>query len=244
MIICHSRQFIFLHGRKTAGSSIGTSLNRFLSDGDASMGYVGACRDAGITPPDWSRRWEHLRPWDLRRRKPGYAAYKRMTRHVHGVNGTHMSAAAVKELVGEQTWSRYFKFTFERNPLDRVVSFYYWRTHGQDNAPTFERFIAAIEAGDKAFLSEHGLAEFSNMETHSIQGSNCLDMIGRFENLREDLGRMADHLGISWDGWLPDEKKGIKPRNAAAELLENDPDLRRRMQGILRHEADLLGYRL
>jgi hypothetical protein len=55
---------------------------------------------------------------------------------------------------------------------------------------------------------------------------------------------MADHLGISWDGWLPDEKKGIKPRNAAAELLENDPDLRRRMQGILRHEADLLGYKL
>ena len=242
MIISHSRQFIFLHGRKTAGSSIGTSLNRFLSDGDASMGYVGACRDAGITPPDWSRRWEHLRPWDLRRRKPGYAAYKRMTRHVHGVNSTHMSAAAVKELVGEETWSRYFKFTFERHPLDRVVSFYYWRIHGKAKAPSFEQFIAAIEAADQQFLISHNLSEYSNIANYSIAGSTCLDMTGRFESLHEDLLKITRFLSLDWDGWLPNEKKGIRPKQAASRLWALHPGLRERAMKILKQEADLLGY--
>jgi hypothetical protein len=244
MIICHSRRFIFLHGRKTAGSSIGTSLNRYLADGDASLGYVGACRDAGITPPDWRQRWGHLRPWDLRRRKPGYAAYKRMARDVHGLTSTHMPAAAVKDLVGDKTWNGYFKFTFERNPLERVISFYYWRTSGQDHAPSFERFITAIEEQDTAFLTKHRLAEYSNMETHSIDGVNCLDMVGRFECLQEDLGQLVERLGMSWDGWLPDEKKGIKPKHAASQILDGNHDLKARLTRILRREANLLGYEI
>ncbi|MFM7313335.1 MAG: sulfotransferase family 2 domain-containing protein [Cyanobium sp.] len=242
MIICHSRQFIFLHGRKTAGSSIGTSLNRFLADGDASMGYVGACRDAGITPPDWAQRWHHLKPWDLRRRKPGYAAYKRLARERHGLTSTHMSAAAVKALVGDKIWHTYFKFTFERHPLDRLVSFYHWRLHKNPNPPSFEQFLAAIETKDSNFLSQHNLSEFSNLESHSIDGNACLDMVGRFEQLHEDLSEIAAHLSLNWDGWLPNEKKGIKPKQASADLWAGNSDLRSRAVVLLQQEADLLGY--
>lgn len=244
MIISHSHKFIFLHGRKTAGSSIGTSLNRFLSAGDASMGYVGACRDAGITPPDWEKRWRHLRPWDLRHRKPGYAAYKRLARTVHGLTSTHMSAASVKALVGNEVWQSYFKFTFERNPLERLVSFYFWRTKGRADAPSFSTFIGAIEAGDVAFLAKHHLKEYSSLDTYSLDGRVCVDMIGRFEHLQTDLAAVGQRLGIAWDGWLPSEKKGLKPKHAATKVWDESDQLKERVIKLLAQEAALLGYRL
>lgn len=241
MIICHSRRFIFLHGRKTAGSSIGTCLNRFLSDGDASMGYVGACRDAGITPPDWDRRWQHLRPWDLRRRKPGYSAYKRMARERHGITSTHMPASAVKELVGDSVWNSYFKFTFERDPVERVISFYYWRTRGRKIAPSLENFVDAAESSDLPFLAKHGLAEFSNIKNYTLNGSLCVDYLGRFECLAKDMERLCMHLEIEWDGWLPNEKRGLRQRQK--ELSEgDDTKLRKRLAVVMKEESLMLGY--
>ena len=242
MIICHSRRFIFLHGRKTAGSSIGTSLNRFLADGDASMGYVGACRDAGITPPDWQKRWQHLRPWDLRRRKPGYAAYKRMTRNVHGITSTHMPASAVKQLVGDEIWNQYYKFSFERNPVDRVISFYHWRTRQYERPLSLESFVECLEKTDTETLARQDLAEYSNKPSYTINDQPCLDFIGRFEHLSDDLQALSETLRIPWDGWLPNEKRWLGDQQERRNV-QRRADIRSRLAAVLWDEMSLLGYK-
>lgn len=241
MIICHSRRFIFLHGRKTAGSSIGTSLNRFLADGDASMGYVGACRDAGITPPDWRKRWHHLRPWDLRRRKPGYAAYKRLARERHGITSTHMSALTVRQLLGKERWNDYFKFTFERHPVDRVISFYFWRTRLQKQPPSLIQFIECIEHQDRATLAQHDLLEYSNANSYCIDQQICVDFIGRFEQLKEQMSLLCSRIGVAWDGWLPNEKRWLGNQDER-RAAQHDASIRARLADALQDEIKLLGY--
>jgi len=207
------------------------------------MGYVGACRDAGITPPDWSKQWQYLRPWDLKRRKPGYAAYKRMGREVHGINSTHMPAADVKNLVGEKIWRDYFKFTFERHPVDRVISFFNWRTRKNRDRPSIEEFIVAIESGDKDFLKRHKLCEFSNLENYSINGEICVDFMGRFEQLSQDMSKLSELLKIKWDGWMPNEKRSLGSHTDSSMRIVNS-ELRRKLSVIMETEMKLLGYTL
>ena len=43
----------------------------------------------------------------------------------------HMAARRIRELIGQDIWDSYFTFCFERNPWDKVVSYYLWKKHGQ-----------------------------------------------------------------------------------------------------------------
>ena len=136
MIISHSKKFIFLHGRKTAGSSLGIALMKHLAPGDIVRGYIDGGLSMNILPPDWKKSLWYFRPYDLLRPRPRSSAYRRFVKLYHGISSTHISAKDIKNYVGEKLWSEYFKFTIERNPFDRLVSFYYWRINGQKE-PSF-----------------------------------------------------------------------------------------------------------
>ena len=141
MIISHSKKFIFIHGRKTAGSSVGISLMRYLSSGDIVRGYITGGSKYNIRPPDWNKSLLYLKPQDLRSNEARFKAYRRFVKLKHNVSSTHLSAKQIKELVGEKKCKQYFKFTFERNPYDRLISFYFWRTSAAKNPPAFKEFI-------------------------------------------------------------------------------------------------------
>ena len=47
----------------------------------------------------------------------------------------HASASYVKRYLDTDLWSSYYKFCFERNPFEKLVSYYWWKMRGYDPKP-------------------------------------------------------------------------------------------------------------
>lgn len=241
MIISHSNKFIFLHGRKTAGSSIGIALMRYLESGDIARGYITGGLSEGVLPPDWNRSLWHLRPFDLLCPQPRVQAYRRFVKKQHGITSTHMNAKEIKYHLGEECWSEYFKFTFERNPYDRIVSFYYWRIQGLGNPPSFAEFVDALCDGDLDFLGRYNLDNFSNLPFYAIDGEVAVDFVGQYDRLNEDLAFVFDRLGIGRNIQLPKNKSGIRPPAATYEKISSK-EMTVRLSKLFEKEMALFGY--
>ncbi|WP_089719936.1 hypothetical protein [Candidatus Entotheonella palauensis] len=230
MLISHRYQFIFVKTRKTAGTSIEASLSRYCGDTDVITpislpdepwrGQFGVCpqhylpghqADAtGGHVPEWRRqavRWmskvelrrAHWVPYRMRRQLRNWQP----RREIEGMGYyNHMTAAEIVEQVGADIWQRYFKFCFERNPLDKTISHYYY------SAPS-ESFDAYLERGDFC----------SDFDSYTLNGDLAVDFIGRFEHLSEDLNIVAQQLGIPFDGWLPRSKSGSRGKTIMASGL-------------------------
>ena len=241
MIVSHSKKFIFLHGRKTAGSSIGIALMRYLESGDIARGYITGGLSEGAVPPDWNRSLLHIRPLDLLRSQPRVQAYRRFVKEQHGIASTHMNAKEIKDYLGEERWSEYFKFTFERNPFDRIVSFYYWRIRGLNNPPLFAEFVDALCDGDLDFLDQYNLDNFSNLPFYTIDGEIAVDFVGQYNRLNKDLAFVFDSLGMGRDVLLPKNKSGIRPPTARYESLASK-EMTVSLSKLFEKEMALFGY--
>jgi hypothetical protein len=243
MIISHSKRFIFLHGRKTAGSSIGISLMRHLSSGDIARGYISGGTTCKIFPPDWKRSILWIRPWDLIEPMPRVQAYRRFLGKKHGISSTHMTAAEIKAYLGDTKWNKYFKFTFERNPFERIVSFYFWRIKDLVDKPSFKQFVEAMYNEDKIFLRNNNLLGFSNLHFYMEENRICVDFIGRYEQMNNDLSHLFKKIGVEFDGWLPRNKSGIRPTSASFSSMATD-EIISMLRILFKKEISTFGYNL
>ena len=99
-----------------------------------------------------------------------------------------MPASVVRERVGADCWSQLYRFCFERNPWDKAVSMYFWRTRRNDKPPPFETW--ATKPG--SLVSERDL--------YTIDGELAVDFVGRYETLADDLGAVLDRVGLTGVG--------------------------------------------
>ena len=97
----------------------------------------------------------------------------------------HMPAWRVRAYVGEAVWGSYFKFAFDRNPWDRQVSWYLYKTKTKRFRPSFERFMGSRR---RAYVKNYAI--------YTIEGSPAVDFVGRYENLKEDLNGVLSRIGI------------------------------------------------
>ena len=112
----------------------------------------------------------------------------------------------------------YFKFTFVRNPFDRLLSAYIhmelniardantirdprWMvgtpwTEGPSSSTSFEDFIKNKIVDDKGMpTNEHWSFQYNGVMTED--GEMFVDYIGRFENLKEDWKYVANKINLS-----------------------------------------------
>jgi hypothetical protein len=228
MIISHKYKFIFLKTSKTAGTSVEIALSKFCGPDDvittissedektrAELGYPGP---QNHTSSIWGYTFGDILKiiWKRRKKMRFY---------------NHIPARKVKAYVGDEVWNSYYKFCIERNPWDRVVSYYYWRNKTAPR-PTIAEFINSRKIKT---LKNRGI------RVYTINNKIAVDKICKFENLSEELETVRKHVGIPEplvlvqaksiyrkDGSNYRELLGYEGRDVIAEMF--------------REEIDLLGY--
>jgi hypothetical protein len=184
MILSHEHKFIFLKTKKTAGTAIEAALSELCGPSDVITPYreESEMDRKGLGPQNY--RIEHpLKPKrPLWRRLLG-----RPERYYHHSVGfyEHMPASRVRDYVGEDVWRSYFKFAFDRNPWDRQVSWYLYKTKSKSIRPSFERFM---QDRRRAFVTNYAI--------YTIDGALAVDFVGRYENLQDELAKALDLAGV------------------------------------------------
>lgn len=206
MIVSHQHRFIYIKTKKTASSSIEAALSTVCGPDDIITPTTEEVTDAF----EGERHAQNFRlDHPLVPKRPLIKRLlRRPERYYHPSIGyyEHMPAWRVKAYLGDKTWNAYFKFTFERNPWDRQVSWYKYKTRKLDRKPSFGDFMANTR---RAFVN--------NYELYSIGGEVVLDHVGRYEDLATEFEAAMDKLGLAGRVKLPVLNTTAKPAAAEGE---------------------------
>jgi len=145
-----------------------------------------------------------------------------------------------------------FRFSFVREPVRRFESAYLdrivarrkpaWRGRVQqtlglpvdpEHVPTFDQFVAALEALPPIELDPHWRPQHLNL----MYGLVDLDFVGRLESFDTDLERVRLTVGLPP---VPMQVRNAHPRKES--LFDGRPDLLRRVRAVYARDFELYGY--
>lgn len=178
------KKFIFIHIPRTAGTSMATALT------------------------------DHI--WAFPRRPAGISKWEKIIDNKSSLTLEH---ACIRQLVdrgalSSEFYENAFKFTFVRNPWDRVLSLYkhmqcdaetLFNTHrkmgycflcnaGKDKGGGFKNFVRylnVVEIEKPGLYNRKGLSQFSP-QLNWIPDD--IDFVGRYENLKNDFDFVCDKI--------------------------------------------------
>lgn len=192
MILSHAHKFIYIKTYKTGSTSIEAALSAVCGPDDVITEASEQLRGVRQKPAQ-NYRIEHPE-------KPRRPLWKKLLgrpeRHYHPSVGyyEHMPAWRVRTYCGEEIWNSYFKFSFERNPWDRQVSWYHYKTKSK---------AAADKPSFDAFNRDKRRAWVENWELYTAQDQIILDFVGRYESLDADFDEVLGRIGLTGQVSLP-----------------------------------------
>ena len=205
MIVSHEHKFIFCRTRKTASSSLQTALAGLCGPRD----IIGDDIDRTVAGGDRSaRKYVPLMRYNSRE------LARLVVRGERRRYTPHSAARAVRRWVGGRTWNAYFKFAVERNPFDRAVSLYFWRTREEAVRPAMDEFLRTVEKW-----------ALSNWHIYAIGDGVALDYVARYEALDAGLRVISSELGFRETLELPQIKVGVRPGSADYREMLSDDDV-------------------
>lgn len=216
MIINNSRQFLFIHTPKAAGTTVTGELSRFTTFRDI---------EVGGTP--YGEKFQDT-----------YAARFNLRKHSTG--------EAIRSKAGPDMWRSYFVFAFVRNPFSRAYSLYRflqkWREgphHAAVAEVTFEEFITS----ESLF---RGDIEIAKPQAHWMTDRKGdllpgVDFIGRLENFDADFSFILSTISRRRIEYKSKQKQNVSThpgewRNAVT------PDAKAAIEEIYAADFALFGY--
>jgi hypothetical protein len=229
MIISHTRRFIFIKSRKTAGTSLESALSQYCSGTDV------------VTP---------LNDFRHNRDEKGEFIHRAMNADEYRNIGQHVDAVTIMTRLPSEQWDSYFRFSIARNPWDRMVSDFTWLARNDPALQPKVRFYHRFGVPFDEFGQTRRLfADFiksgnwtTNDRFYVIDDRLCVDQVIRYEHLSDDFREVCQAIGVP-PVTLPRLKAGIRPAKRHYSEYYDE-----RTAGIVadRHRNDLrlFGYEL
>jgi len=119
----------------------------------------------------------------------------------------HLQHATAKQLleldlISEENWKSYYKFSFVRNPWDRSYSDYLWMMKDTKIKGSFKDY--ALKQGvfkkvltDRSHKSYRGDHLISQSDFLEVSKGLEIDYIGRFENFSHDISKINAFLKVN-----------------------------------------------
>lgn len=225
-MICREYQCLFVHVPKTAGQSV----EQFFMD------------RLGL---DWDRDRAEVMLGDNPDRDRGTEKL------------AHLSAAEyVRDgFVGADEFERFFKFSFVRNPFERIVSEYRYRNYFSHRS--FRDFVLRkLPEPGWGDDYRHVMPQYEML--HDADGRLLVDFVGRFENLQRDFAEVCTRLGIE-DAELPHRNPSNKRSRTLKRQVRNfvfrngedgkrrytdfyDDEIREAVTRLYRRDIEAFGY--
>jgi hypothetical protein len=215
MILSHDWRFIFFKTEKTGSTSVEMALAPHCGPLDVVTPIHS--RDeaqrhaAGVRARNFAIVESAFRPENDPEAQEARIKAQGPVVTPRGAFYNHMGAAEIRTAAGARIFERYFKFAVERDPRERLVSYYFWL--GRDKEQSFRDFVAGFDAP-------------TNWDRCTIDGKLALDRLIRHDRLAEGLREVTDALGLPWDGTLPRAKSGYRPKEATiAAMFDQDIEM-------------------
>lgn len=187
MIISHKYKFIFIKTLKTAGTSLEVYLSNICDTKDVFTPIYP--RVEGHNPRNYKtffNPWYEFISYNYNLRKGARALKDSILRNAYY---NHINAQRVRSRLGEEKWNEYFKFTIERNPWDKTVSYYHMYKKRSGGDISFKDFLEL----DKLPIDRYRY-------TDSKTELPIVDKIIKYENLHEELVEVFASLNIPFNG--------------------------------------------
>jgi sulfotransferase famil protein len=197
-MICHELKCIFVHIPKTAGQSIEAWFMHHL-------GLPESQRDSLLLSKN---RDPQLGPPRL----------------------SHLKAAEYLSAghISPEQFQAYYKFSFVRNPWDRLVSFYKYRGHA--HRYDFKTFVFK-HLPKPGWTNDY--CHVTPQYDFLYEDERCLvDFVGKFESLQADFDKVCLALGLP-PGELPHANKSLQRHTVASVLTGERRKIVRNLKRIL-----------
>lgn len=229
MLICHRHRFIFLKTQKTAGTAVEIALRAVMHAHDVITPISSA--DERI-----SRQLGQLGPRHFRAPLRDYGRHDLLRLITRGKLKkrfyNHIPAADVKAQLADDMWQNYLKISVERNPFDKAISSYYWRTRKQRQPLSIQDYLLNCPA-----------SEISNWPIYTIDNTPVVDLMLRQENLESDLDAVAERLALPTPLALPQQRpKGQYRRDRRPWQEVLDGACERRIRAVCAREIEAFHY--
>lgn len=233
MIVSHKYKFIFIKTNKTAGSSIEIGLSAHCGERDILSrclpGEAELRKSLGYRLPQ--NNLVPFKKYTLRNWLSFAHKWKRKE------FSSHTSAREIRRILGESIWNEYYKFCFERNPWDRVVSLYYFMLYrNQANLEPSMTISEFINSRKVLSLKKWGI------DNYTINGEIAVDRVCKYEHLEKELEEVCESiLGMPRLPELPRAKGEARTdRRHYRDILSNTD--RQKIAELFAREIELFGY--
>ena len=242
MIVSHKHKFIFIKNRKVAGTSVEKALaaicgpDDILSSGVPERNRVGRNKLLSEHARNYEGTFSVLDELvlDCRPKTIARVVRDRLKRHRYY---NHMRAASIKARLGAEIWDSYYTFCFERNPWDKMISFYYWYNRATETPRDIDAFICGRMQGATADQKYP-----TDWERYTLRDRLIVNDVFDYGDLSGNLVTALTRAGVAPDIAgsldLPRFKSGTRPATPVRMSKASDAVIRR----VFAHEIEAFGY--
>lgn len=221
MLYSPKRKFVFVHIPKTAGTSV---MEVFLP----------VCR--------WQDKVFH--GWKPTRKVIRFLidqlGFDGVRTAITGV-AKHAKACEIRDWMGPECYSSCISFAFVRDPRDLLVSYYFFLK--QSKSHFLHREVAGKSFSE--FVAWH-LGRFPPRQVDYLidpeSGERIVEIVGRFENLAEEVSAITERLGIVEAAGRLGVRNSSRNREGMAARDLFDEESSERVQQYFAEDFRCLGY--